>query len=96
MTAIYSSAALKNRQREVKDAALVDVVHITENGNGAFIFCSEEIFERKMLKAQEEALYEARLSEALDRADDDIVAGRFFTNTEEARQAAEMRRAQGV
>ena len=29
MTAIYSSAALKTRQREIKDIARKDVVHIT-------------------------------------------------------------------
>lgn len=37
MTPIYSSAAIKTRQREVKDAARENVVHITENGNAAFV-----------------------------------------------------------
>ena len=46
MTAIYSSAALKTRQREIKDIARKDVVHITENGNAAFVFMSEELFEQ--------------------------------------------------
>ena len=56
MEKIYSSAALKMKQREVKDAALKDIVHITENGNGAFIFCSEEVFARKMEQAAAEAV----------------------------------------
>ena len=43
MTAIYSSAALKTRQREIKDIARKDVVHITENGNAAFVFMSQRI-----------------------------------------------------
>ena len=43
---IYSSTALASRQREVKDVADRQVVYITENGNGAYVFCSEEIFDR--------------------------------------------------
>ena len=49
---IYSSTALANRQREVKDVADQQVVYITENGNGAYIFCSEDIFERELQQAR--------------------------------------------
>lgn len=87
MTVIYSSVALKNKQREVKDAAMEEVVHITENGNGAFVFCSERVFDRAIQAAKDEAVYEARLSGALDRADADMAAGRFFADIEEARNA---------
>ena len=41
-TPIYSFAALKTKQREIKDRAAEEVVHITENGNAAYIFCSED------------------------------------------------------
>ena len=34
MEAIYPFSALKTNQREVKDAALEGVVHVTENGRG--------------------------------------------------------------
>ena len=37
---IYSSTALASRQREVKDVADRQVVYITENGNGAYVFLS--------------------------------------------------------
>ena len=94
MTAIYSSIALKNRQREVKNVAQNEIVHITENGNGAYIFCSEEVFERTIQAAREEAAYETRLAESLDRADADVEAGRYFESVEEARQAAITRRQQ--
>ena len=94
VTAIYSSIALKNRQREVKDAALNEIVHITENGNGAFVFCSEEIFEQTIQAAREEAAYEERLAAALGRADADLEAGRVYTSVEEAREAGIARRRQ--
>ncbi len=93
MTVIYSSAALKSRQREVKDAALKDVVHITENGNGAFVFCSEELFERKLREAAEEAAYEERLMAVVERGRADYAAGRVVEGTQAALAAIEQRRA---
>ena len=58
---IYSSTALASRQREVKDVADRQVVYITENGNGAYVFCSEEIFDRELKQAREDARYEAEM-----------------------------------
>ena len=84
MSAIYSSAALKTRQREVKDAALEDVVHITENGNGAFVFCSEEIFSHKLREAAEEAAYTERVRAVIQRGRADRSAGRTIEGTENA------------
>lgn len=80
MTAIYSSAALKTRQREVKDAARKEVVHITENGNAAFVLCSEEIFQQKLDEAAEQAAYAERMRAALldgkaDAAEGNVVEG---------------------
>lgn len=93
MTTIYSSAALKTRQREVKDAALKDVVHITENGNGAFVFCSEEIFEQQLRQAAEQAAYEVRVKAAIERGRADYAAGRFVEGTNAAFSEASKRRA---
>lgn len=76
MTAIFSSSALKTNQREIKDAALKEVVHITENGNGAFVFCSEEIFENAIQRAAEEAAYEERLKFAIESGRRDFEEGR--------------------
>jgi PHD/YefM family antitoxin component YafN of YafNO toxin-antitoxin module len=92
MTAIFSSAALKNRQREIKDIAKKELVHITENGNGAYVFCSEELFDRMIEQAREDALYEARLSQALDQADRDIEEGRVYTSVEELHEAVAKKR----
>ena len=93
MTTIYSSAALKTRQREVKDAALKDVVHITENGNGAFVFCSEEIFEQKLRDAAEEAAYTERVRAVVERGRADYAAGRVVEGTSAALAEIAKRRA---
>ena len=94
MTAIFSSSALKTNQREIKDAALKEVVHITENGNGAFVFCSEEIFENAIQRAAEEAAYEERLKFAIESGRRDFKEGRciegidaFFAEVGKRRQA---------
>lgn len=78
--AIYSSTALASRQREVKDAAREGVVHITENGNGAFVFCSEDVFAAELERARESARYEAELGYVLRRATEDVSAGRYETD----------------
>lgn len=84
--AIYSFAALKSKQREIKDRADREVVHITENGNAAYIFCSEEVFAQEKAQAIEDALYEQRLLELLERAEKDFAEGRVIHGTEAARE----------
>ena len=79
---IYSSTALASRQREVKDVADRQVVYITENGNGAYVFCSEEIFDRELKQAHEDARYEAEMEFALRRGKRDIEEGRFTTDVD--------------
>ncbi|WP_130812848.1 hypothetical protein [Olsenella sp. Marseille-P4559] len=75
MTAIFSSAALKTRQREIKDIAKKDVVHITENGNAAFVFMSEELFEEQLGKAAEEAALTERMRACIINGRDDVREG---------------------
>ncbi len=84
---IYSSTALASRQREVKDAAREGVVHITENGNGAFVFCSEEVFAAELARERESARYEAELGYVLRRAAEDVAAGRYATDFAEFRRS---------
>ncbi len=84
MDAIYPFSALKTSQREVKDAALEGVVRVTENGRGAFVFCSEEVFERTMREAAEEAVYAERMATAVRQARTDIAEGRCVEGTEAA------------
>ncbi len=78
-TPIYSFAALKSRQREVKDRANSEIVHLTENGNAAYILCSEEVFARELAKAADEARFDQELREAIERGRADIAAGRYVS-----------------
>lgn len=82
MASIYSSAALKTRQREVKDAARNDVVHITENGNAAFVLMSEELFEQRLKDAAEEAAYAERVKACILNGRADIAEGRYIEGTD--------------
>ena len=78
MSAIYPSTALKNQQREIKARADREVVHITENGWGKYVFMSEDVFEQSINQAVEDALYEARLKSALAESRKDFEEGRFY------------------
>lgn len=93
MTPIYSSAALKTRQREIKDVARSQVVHITENGNAAFVLMSEEVYEKNLREAAERASYEARAASVVERGRADIEAGRFVEGTAAALAEIERRAA---
>lgn len=78
MDAIYSATMLRDKPREVKEAARHGLVRITENGNGAYVFCSEDIYREKIAEAAEQAVYEARVSMGIERGRADIAAGRVF------------------
>ena len=80
MSAIYPSTALKNQQREIKARADREVVHITENGWGKYVFMSEDVFEQSINQAVEDALYEARLKSALVESRKDFEEGRFYSS----------------
>lgn len=82
---IFSFSALKNNQREIKDRGKSEVVHITENGNAAYIFCSEEVFEREKARAVEDAISEMQIAQVIERGREDIAAGRVVEGLEEAR-----------
>ena len=93
MTPIYPSVALKNNQRELKAIADTEMVHITENGRGKYIFASEAVIEREIARAVEEALYAARMEDALLRSREDFAAGRVFATREELLAAVAEKRA---
>ena len=84
MEAIYPFSALKTNQREVKDAALEGVVHVTENGRGAFVFCSEDVFDRKLQEAAEAAVYAERIAASIRQGRADIEEGRCVEGIKEA------------
>ncbi|MEI3376958.1 MAG: hypothetical protein V8R08_03875 [Coriobacteriales bacterium] len=92
MPAIYPSTALKNQQREIKAIADNEVVYITENGRGKYAFMSQDVFQRQIEEAVEQALYEQRMREALDESRRDFEEGRYYSSREELLAAVEQKR----
>lgn len=84
--AIYSFAALKSNQREIKDRALEEVVHVTENGNAAFVFCSEELFEQAKAEAAEEAVRNMEIAQIIRQGRKDIAEGRCIEGLDAAKE----------
>ena len=83
---IFSFSALKSNQREIKNRGREEVVHITENGNAAFIFCSEDVFEREKARAVENAICEMQVAQMIERGRADIEAGRAVEGLEAAQK----------
>jgi predicted transcriptional regulator len=88
MDPIYPLTALQKNPRAVRDEANKSIVHITENGSAAYVFCSEAVLEERIRKERADAAWEARLSEAIGRGLADIEAGKFVVNIEEAFEKA--------
>lgn len=93
MPAIYPSVALKNQQKEIKAIAETEPVYITENGRGKFVFLSEEVLNRTVAQAVEEALYEERLRRALRESRADFDRGQYYSSRDELMQAVQKKRA---
>lgn len=92
MSAIYPSTALKNQQREIKAKADREIVHITENGWGKYVFMSEEVLQKTVDQAVEEALYEKRMLDALEESRADFAEGRLYASREDLLAAVEKMR----
>ena len=93
MPPIYPSVALKNQQREIKALADSQIVYITENGRGKYVFMSEEVLRRQIDDAVNEALYASRMAEALRESRSDFKEGRCYSSREELMAAVERKRA---
>ena len=92
MPAIYPSTALKNQQREIKAMADKEIVHITENGWGKYVFMSEDVLRRTVEQAVEDALYEKRLADALAESRADFEEGRCYGSRSEMMAAVARKR----
>ena len=75
---IFPITSLQKHPAEVKEAARKDIVRITENGVGAFVFTSEDMYERRIREAAEKAVEEALLANAIERGRADIAAGCYL------------------
>ena len=92
MPAIYPSTALKNQQREIKAMADNEIVHITENGWGKYVFMSEDVLRRTVEQAVEDALYEKRLADALAESRADFEEDRCYAPRDEMMAAVAKKR----
>lgn len=92
MTPIFPSTALKNQQRAIKKLADTQLVYITENGRGKYVFTSQEVLDQIVADAVEDALYEQRLSDALAESRDDFENGRYYTSRENLMAAVNAKR----
>lgn len=79
MAAIFPISDLQKRPTEVKAYAQREVVHLTENGRGAYVLMSEELFEDYVARKQEEAVWEQGLVSAVERGIRDVEEGRTHT-----------------
>ena len=79
MAAIFPISDLQKRPAEVKAYAQSEVVHLTENGRGAYVLMSEELFEDYVARKQEEAVWEQGLVAAVERGIRDVEEGRTHT-----------------
>ena len=85
MEAIFPITALSKQQQEVKEAARNDLVRITEHGSAAWVFASEEAFEKRVADAVADALYEAQVGSAVARGMRDFEHGDYVVGTDAAR-----------
>lgn len=92
MEPVFPITALTKEPREVKERAREGLVRITENGKGAWVFMSEEVFEQRIALERDQAVYEAYVSAAVGQGAQDISAGRYVTSRAEMFLEAKRRR----
>lgn len=83
---IYSFSALKSKQSEVKERGKKEIVHITEHGNAAYVFCSEEVLEREREMAAFEALHEEEIAQMIRDGRKSIAEGRYIEGVDEVKK----------
>lgn len=92
MDAIFSMTTLQRTPSKVKEAAKDRLVRITEQGQAAYVFCTDEVFEERIELERQDAAYEARVLDSVRRGLADIDAGNYTDSVDEAfERAAKMR-----
>ena len=77
MQAIYPISALQKNAAAVRRDASEDIVRLTVDGRGMYVFATEEVFENYVQRQVDEALYEREAMRVLDRAVADEREGRL-------------------
>lgn len=89
---IYPITAISKNPKEVKEQADKGIVHITENGRGAYVFMGMQVFDDLIRREREDAAYEQYLHDGVGRGIADLEAGRYTTSREAMfARAAEIR-----
>lgn len=91
MEAIFPISALQKDAAAVRREAQADIVRLTENGRGAYIFATEEVFEEYVRRQREEAAFEARLLEGVERGEAAYRAGDYLPMDEAVKKIREDR-----
>ena len=96
MQNVFPSTALRSQQPEVKRAASIQPVIITDNNRQQYVFCSEDVFHKRLEHETQEAAYATRMAWGIRRAKDGIANGHFVVGADAAiRAAAELRDGHG-
>ncbi len=82
MEPILPLTTLLRNPGKVKDAAKESIVRITEHGEGAYIFATEESFEAYVRRQREEAAFEERLARSVEQGLEEAEAGRVSDDLE--------------
>ena len=91
METVFPITALQKNTNAVREQACQGLVRITENGRARYVFCAEEVFARTIAEACEDAVFEARMMDAIARGIDDLDKGRYVTTFEEVVAQAGLR-----
>lgn len=88
MAPIYPVTALSKDIKAVKAKADKQVVRISENGRGAYVFASEKALADLIEKERQDAAWEAYTLQSVARGVADVDAGRYTTSREAMFQKA--------
>ena len=91
MEAIFPISALQKDAAAVRQEAERDLVRLTVDGRGKYVFATEDVLEDYVQRRIEDALFEQRLIEQLERSMDNIEAGREYPMEESRRRVWEAR-----
>jgi predicted transcriptional regulator len=82
MEKIYPISALQKDAGAVRRDAQEDLIRLTVDGRGMYVFATEEVFENYVQRKIEEALLDQRIAETIKRGDEAISRGEVYTPEE--------------
>lgn len=91
MEAIFPISALQKDAASVRQEAERDLVRLTVDGRGKYVFATEDVLEDYVQRRIEDALFEQRLIEQLERSMEDVEAGREYPMEESFARIREKR-----